>query len=594
MSQSSKAAWIALSIVVLLTIAKFVLYRVSGSIAVLSEAWHSIADIATTLLVLLSIIRQERKCNPEERLDAATQQGDEQGESPKGITAVLRSGFRWFRAINTELKIAVIIGLLLNIAAVAIFWRGVMAEQVEVAAPLVTGLIFTGLSFGSFFLSRFEEQIGELENSAALTADSHHNRADMAISLLTGLSLILYHFGIDLDRWVGILIAAYIFTFASELLVNSVQAIARNRQDITFNYRFTSIIWRVYQPNTYHTLFQLLDARVNFSDRLKKLLKTIPGLTRWTLRWTFRTTLAAGIILYLSTLLYTVDQNEKALLLRFGRLVNQTQDIGPGLHLKLPYPIDRAVRIKTEAIQTLVVGNPLVEKSAMIWTREHGDNRTFISGDNNLFLPYIVIHYRVKSLHDYYLTHADGVPDRVLGSLSLQMLNHLFLNSTFYDLILTERESWTWEFQEQLQRKSDQLNIGIEIVEFCLRDLHPPAELAGAYEKVIAAGQIKEAKLNDAERKVNALLTRERIAKMRTVGEAESYVVEKKKTAQGEAANYLLRYSGYTEGGEVMKNILLLKASALTLENKKIYLVDPNSGIDDKLLYIEKYMTGLK
>lgn len=56
-----KAAWIALAIIGLLTASKFGLYLLSGSISVLSEAWHCLMDIATTLLVLISIIRQEYK-----------------------------------------------------------------------------------------------------------------------------------------------------------------------------------------------------------------------------------------------------------------------------------------------------------------------------------------------------------------------------------------------------------------------------------------------------------------------------------------------------------------------------------------------------
>ena len=88
--------------------------------------------------------------------------------------------------------------------------------------------------------------------------------------------------------------------------------------------------------------------------------------------------------------------------------------------------------------------------------------------------------------------------------------------------------------------------------------------------------------------------TRERIDSQATIADAEGYVHEKKKVAEGEAANYLLRYTGYEEGGEVLKNILLLKSAEGALAGKKIILVDPESGVTDKFLYIENYMSRNK
>ena len=60
MSNKVKAAYISLAVVTVMTASKFLLYYLSGSLAVLSEAWHGFSDIATTLLVLVSIARVRR------------------------------------------------------------------------------------------------------------------------------------------------------------------------------------------------------------------------------------------------------------------------------------------------------------------------------------------------------------------------------------------------------------------------------------------------------------------------------------------------------------------------------------------------------
>jgi regulator of protease activity HflC (stomatin/prohibitin superfamily) len=304
--------------------------------------------------------------------------------------------------------------------------------------------------------------------------------------------------------------------------------------------------------------------------------------------------LASGVLFYLSTSLYTVQHDEKALLLRFGKIVTKEQAIFPGIHLKFPFPIDRVVRFQTGRIQTLQLGNSFGNETPMIWSREHGDNKMFISGDNNLFLPYMIIHYRVNDIHRYYLHFRSGTIDKVITATANRLLNRTFSNTAFYDLLIYERRQWTESLKNGLQLEHDALKTGIEIVDFCLKDMHPPIDLAGAFEDVVAAEQLRKKYLNDAERQVIMALSREQIKSLKTIGEAESYVFEKKKVAQGEAANYLMRFEGYQTGGGIIKDVLLLEAAEKTLQDKKIIFIDPQSGIDEHTLYFENYVFGRK
>ncbi len=590
MTQSLKAASIALGLIILLTLLKFFLYWLSGSVAVFSEAWHSFSDICTTLLVLISIFRQQKKQAQKHAVSAVSDEEEARSRRPNFIIRT----YTWMRTINSELKIALLIGTVLLFASLAIIWKTWSTEAVEINAPLITGLIFIGLSFGSFFISRFESRIGADEQSAALLADSQHNRADMVISLLTGVSLIVYYFGINVDRYVGTFIALYIFSFATELIVNSIRAIALNQGTVENGYRFSSIMFKAFQLSTYKKLYNHLEHRLNLGDKFRFTVKTVVKSAGIFVKWGTRATLAGGLLLYFSTVFYTIKADERGLLFRFGRLVNLESDLPPGLHLKLPYPVDRVMKIKTGTIHTISLGNSRAEDVPMIWSKDHGDNQSFISADNNLFLPYIVIHYRITDIRKYFSSYKSGTSEKVISSVSSRLLNQYFTSYTFYDLILFKRATWTSEIKTAIQQQLDRLELGVELLEFCLKDLHPPIELTGEYEEVVAATQLKEASLNNAKRQVNSLLSRKRVEKLREIGDARSYVIEKKSTAQGEARNYLLRYSGYQEGGNVMEEILYLDAAQKSLAGKKIYLVSPGSGIDDRLLYIENFVRGKK
>nr|WP_319395413.1 cation transporter [uncultured Desulfobacter sp.] len=587
MTQQSKAAGVAFLIICLLTLVKFLLYWLSGSLGVLSEAWHSLADIGTTVLVFVSIILQNKKDRNTANREGSSEYEASENKKKKNILVRV---WQNISAVNTELKAAVTIGLILTTAAISIFVKALFADNVVVTAPLTTGLIFVGLSFGSYFLSRFEECVGRSEESAALIADSRHNRADMAISLITGISLILYHFNVNLDRWVGVVISLYILTFALELLVNAMTAILKGRQRMAFEHKFTRIIWKACSMSTYKSHWSKLEIQLDLGDKSKRFLHLFFIYLHNALRWSVRLAMAALVVWFCSTALYTVKSNEKALLLRFGSVINSAYEIGPGLHLKFPYPIDRVVRFNTESIQSLVVGNSTTQDSAMIWNTDHGDNKAFISGDNNLFLPYIIIHYRIKDYHDYYLNYENGVPEKMLSSLALQLLNHMFSKTPFYDLIINKRDVWTRQLSGQLQGQSDELGIGVEIVSFCLRDLHPPINLAESFENVVAANQLKVTSLNYAQRKAASMQCRERVRGQRTISDAQGYVVEREQTAQGEASNYQLRYEAFQQGETVIKNLMYLKSAAKTLDGKKLLLVDPKSGVTENLLYLENFV----
>ena len=79
MSVKTKAALTTLSLNVLLTALKFLLFFFSGSLAVLAEAWHSFSDIATSFLVLLAVHREE-KGGAEKAAPAGGEQAPDKGK----------------------------------------------------------------------------------------------------------------------------------------------------------------------------------------------------------------------------------------------------------------------------------------------------------------------------------------------------------------------------------------------------------------------------------------------------------------------------------------------------------------------------------
>nr|WP_319392196.1 cation transporter [uncultured Desulfobacter sp.] len=576
MTDRIKAASLSLLVVALITGLKFILYYLSGSIAVLSEAWHSFSDIATTLLVLTTVFRRERK-------HAA--QSTAINAPPAG------SLFSWLSQADTELKTAGFISLVLLTVSMLILWRAIFTAPASIERPLVTGIIFIGLSFGSFFLYRFQDMMGRKEDSAALRADSLHNQADMAISLLTGLSLILYYFGYNIDRWVSVYIALFIFSFAVEMLLNVTISIIRGSAGLTAEYRFTDICRAALRPRTYTRTLDAVSRYSFFSNKGRARIQSIPRRFVSLRRWLARTTVIVLALAVLQSLFYTVGIDEQALVLRFGQIVEPDRVMPPGLHWKLPWPVDQVHRVRTSHLFSMAAGNTADADTPMIWQLDHGDTTTFISGDNNLFLPYLILHYRIKNPQDYYLSYRSGSADRLLEYEANRILTQTFVTKNYYDIALFDRRQWTATAQRDLQHRLDEMKAGLEIVSFCLRDLHPPKDIAASYENVVAAYQNQEQSLNRAQQYYNTKLPETRNAAHKAVTEAQSMALSRLKQAQGEAENYKMRLSGFRKSGDIGKIMLSHRAAVKNLKGKALFLIDPKSGIDGRMLYFENFMS---
>jgi len=106
------------------------------------------------------------------------------------------------------------------VLSISIILKVFRARPTTISQPLLTGACFILFSFGSYFLYRFKTTVGNRERFAALVADGLHSKSDMVITLVTGVSLLLYHFGVNIDKALSFVIALFILSFAVETIVN--------------------------------------------------------------------------------------------------------------------------------------------------------------------------------------------------------------------------------------------------------------------------------------------------------------------------------------------------------------------------------------
>src|SRR5882762_10431616 len=99
--------------------------------------------------------------------------------------------------------------------------------------------------------------------------------------------------------------------------------------------------------------------------------------------------LALAVAGYLLSGIFTVAADEQAVIRRFGRVAAR---LGPGIHYRLPWPVDRVDVVKTTTVMKTGVGFDLPRGEAPIAT-----GMEILTGDTNIIGVAIVLQYVIRN-----------------------------------------------------------------------------------------------------------------------------------------------------------------------------------------------------
>ena len=220
-------------------------------------------------------------------------------------------------------------------------------------------------------------------------------------------------------------------------------------------------------------------------------------------------------VLLLSSCFVLINPGEQALLERLGAPVVGRQVLDPGLHLKLPWPIDKVYRYHTQQIQSFTVGSEAGEEheKTITWTVAHSAEENLlvastngISQDTNsvenktppvnLIAIGVPVQYQITNLTKW--AYVNKGPDALLEKLALREVVRYLASADLGELMAHKRTVAGKTLQERIQASANERDLGVRILFAGVEDIHPPQKVAGKYEEVIGALQSMEARRQDA------------------------------------------------------------------------------------------------
>ena len=121
------------------------------------------------------------------------------------------------------------------------------------------------------------------------------------------------------------------------------------------------------------------------------------------------------LIGWLATGIYIVPADQQAVVTRFGRVVEPR--VMPGLHIALPWPIDRAAKLKVRQAQRAVIGGDVADG---VLGRSEPLRSQFLTGDQNLIHMRTVVQYSVGVPVDY-LFQVDNVATLIGAAVEAEL-----------------------------------------------------------------------------------------------------------------------------------------------------------------------------
>jgi membrane protease subunit HflK len=266
-------------------------------------------------------------------------------------------------------------------------------------------------------------------------------------------------------------------------------------------------------------------------------------------------TLASVVLLaYISTGFYTIQWNERGIVTRFGQQVGD--EISPGFHYHLPWPIDSVESVKADDIRKLDTGSFLI-----------------LTGDENLIKINVATHYQVKDTSDYLYNLED--PEKLVRDATRSALRKV-IGEMGIDSILTTAKTQVLEKTRLLTESSlDDWDSGIHIVGVQLLQADPPPEVMEAFRDVASAREDRETYINEAYGYRNSIIPEARGKAAKIVMQAEGFKAERVNHAQGEASRFLLQHEEHDKAREVTEMRLYIETMEKALPPVEKILINP-------------------
>lgn len=261
--------------------------------------------------------------------------------------------------------------------------------------------------------------------------------------------------------------------------------------------------------------------------------------------------IVALLVIASLSMFYMVDQKEEAVILRFGKY-NRTE--GPGLHIKMPFWIEKVYTVPTQRNLTEEFGFRTEEPGIVtrFSTKDYLDESVMLSGDLNIAEVTWSIQYQIRDARDWLFNVEDQ--HKTIRDISQSVINLLVGDLTVFDVVTTQRTRIETEGKKLMNKFFEKYGMGVEVLEVKLqKTMYPKGAVQSAFEDVNKAIQDRIRLINEGKEAYNKAIPKARGEAEQTIQEAEGYASEKVNQAKGDVARFLAVLAEYKKNPRITR-----------------------------------------
>ena len=259
---------------------------------------------------------------------------------------------------------------------------------------------------------------------------------------------------------------------------------------------------------------------------------------------------------------YIVDEAERGVVLRFGKVLDATPE--PGLHWN----------------------PPLIDEVSLVNVSELNDktyeNRAMLTTDENIIDIEVTVQYLIQDPVKYIIAVQN--PELSLDNAAESAIRHVVGGNTMEQILTTGRDRVAADVSERLQEYMDAYNTGIFVSRINVVDAQPPDAVRAAFDDVIRAREDEQRAQNQAQQYANRVIPEARGEAQRQMEQANAYREEVIAVAEGDASRFDQLLTEYAKAPAVTRQRLYIDSLQDIFTASSKIMIDVEGG--NNMLYV--------
>ena len=306
-------------------------------------------------------------------------------------------------------------------------------------------------------------------------------------------------------------------------------------------------------------------------DRLKQIVpgSGIPGPL---LMLILAISLAVGGFLAFTV---KVGPDEQGIVLRLGKY---DRWFGPGLHFRLPHPIEEVLLPKVTRINQIEIGmRALRSGDARSGTPQDVPAESqMLTGDENIVDIHFVVFWRIKDAPQYLFNLEN--PRVAVKVVAESAMRETIGKSDIQPILTGARQKTEAAVLALMQKTLDSYKAGIEITQVNMQKVDPPKQVIDAFRDVQVARADQERLKNEATAYANKIVPEARGEAERIRQRALGYKQKSIADATGQSNRFLAIHEQYKLAPVVTRKRMYLETMEQVFEDMDKIIIGSTAG----------------